>query len=131
MGIRVVWDNEEQTVIRYIFENDWAWEDVRVAAETSNKMLEEIARVTHFIYDTSQISRVPQGALTHLRRFVGKEHPLTGRSVLVGAPKTGGVQFARGLMRMMQRVYKADWRFVFADSLDEARAILAEHPVSE
>jgi hypothetical protein len=131
MGIRVVWDNDEKTIIRYIFESEWAWEDIRTAANISNAMLDEIGRVTHFIYDTSQSKRVPDGALTHLRRYIGKEHPLTGHSVLVGAPKTSGVLLARGILSMMQRVYRAGWRFSFTESLEEARALLAQHPVPE
>ncbi len=131
MGIRVVWDNEEKTIIRYIFESEWKWEDIRAAADTSNAMLDELGQVTHFIYDTSQSVRIPEGALTHLRRFVGKEHPLTGRSVVVGAPKTSGVLLARGLLSVMQRVYKAGWKFAFSESLEEARELLARHPVTE
>jgi hypothetical protein len=125
MGIQVEWDNNEKTIIRYILVSPWAWEDIRDAAEASNHMLDEVGRKVHFIYDMRESTGVPDGAITNLRRYVGKEHPLTGQSVVVGTSKTGAMLLARGILSMVQRVYKAEWGFWFADSLEAAREMLA------
>src|SRR5262245_55800077 len=126
MAIRVEWDNDEKTVIRYVIESPWTWEEMRIAADTSNVMLDEVGRKVHFIYDMQKSTRVPEGALTHLSRFIGKEHRLTGQAVVVGASKAGAMQLARGILGMAQKLYKADWGFQFADSLEEARNRLAK-----
>jgi hypothetical protein len=130
MGIRVEWDNNEQTIIRYSLEGHWTWDDLLTAVATSNAMLDAAGRKIHFIHDATTSKGVPNGALTHLRRFIGKEHPNTGRSVIVGA-QGNAIMLARGLLGMVDRFYKKDWDFMFADTVGEARELLAKlpHPV--
>jgi hypothetical protein len=123
-GITVVWDTDEKQVIRYIAEGNWTWTDMQNAVNTSNAMLDEIGRVTNFIYDMRASAGVPSGALANLRRFIGKEHRLSGEQVVVGAKRSGLTLLAQGLLDMIYKVYKPKWKLQFADTLEEARAML-------
>ncbi len=127
MPIQAVWDNEEKTVIRYIIDGHWTWDEMNAAVAVSNAWLDEANRKIDFIHDMRSSEGVPPGALTQLKRYIGKEHPNTGRSVVVGAKKSVANSFAKGLLDMVHKLYKRDWGFVFADSLEEARALLAEN----
>lgn len=129
MGIRVEWDNKDKTVIRYSLEGQWTWDDLLDAVATSNAMLDEAGHKIHFIHDASTSKGIPNGALSQLKRFIGKEHPNTGRSVIVGA-QGNAIMLARGLLGMVDRVYKKDWAFMFANTLEEARAMLGQHEAS-
>jgi hypothetical protein len=126
MGIEVIWDNPEQTIIRYIFDAKWTWHDLLAAVDQSDAMLNEAGHVCHFIYDIRLSTAIPDGALTYLKRFVGKKRANTGVQVLLGSEKSRALNLAEALMGILQKVYRPDWGLVFAESLDEAHRRLAE-----
>jgi hypothetical protein len=126
MPIQAVWDNEEHTVIRYIIEGHWTWDEMNAAVAISNAWLDAVDRKIDFIHDMSRSEGIPGGALTQLKRYIGKEHPNTGRSVVIGAQKSLANSVARALLDMVQKLYKRDWGFMFAVSLEEARQHLYE-----
>jgi hypothetical protein len=65
---------------------------------------------------------LPPGALTQITSIYRKTLPNAGTTVVVGG---GG--FARAMMSILGRIApKIAERFVFADSLEESRAILAK-----
>jgi hypothetical protein len=126
MGITVLWDNDEQTAIRYVLDGTWTWEDMRAAIATSNAMLEQANRKIDFLYDMTHSDGIPNGILSHLRSLVGREQPNTGRQLIVGAKKSVTTAMARRLLSIVEKVYGANWQIAFADTLDEARALLAK-----
>ena len=131
MPIQAIWDDEDHTTIRYIIEGHWTWEEMNAAVAVSNAWLDDANRKIDFIHDMSRSEGIPSGALTQLKRYIGKEHPNTGRTVVIGAKKTLANSFAQGLLDMVQKLYKRDWGFMFADSLDEARQRLQAAHISE
>jgi len=132
MPIQAVWDDEAHTIVRYVIEGHWTWDEMNAAIAVSNAWLDEANRKIDFIYDLSRSEGIPNGALTQLKRYIGKEHPNTGRSVVIGPQKSVTNSVARGLLDMVQKLYKRDWGFMFAASLDEARAKLQEsHEMSD
>lgn len=130
MPIQVVWDNDEQSVIRYIIEGAWTWQEMNAAVVTSNAMLDNATGKVHFIHDMRTSSGIPGSALSNLKRFIGKEHPKTGQSVIVAGQKSTAILFAQSLLNLVDKIYKRDWGFQFAGSLEEARKLLAEAPTS-
>ena len=124
--------DEDHTTIRYIIEGRWTWAEMNAAVAVSNAWLDAAGRKIDFIYDMSQSEAIPSGALTQLKRYIGKEHPNTGHSVVIGPQKSVTNSIARGLLDMVQKLYKRDWGFMFAASLEEAHARLAEsHRVND
>jgi hypothetical protein len=131
MPIQAVWDDEAHTIIRYVIEGHWTWDEMNAAIATSNAWLDAADHKIDFIHDMSRSEGIPAGALTQLKRYIGKEHPLTGRSVVIGPQKSVTNSVARGLLDMIQKLYKRDWGFMFADSLEAARQRLHETHLSE
>jgi hypothetical protein len=121
-----MWDNDNHTVIRYVLGEEWTWAEMRVAVATSNAMLDGVNHKVHFIHDATVVLTVPGDMLFQLRSLIGKEHPNTGNSIIVGAKKSPIVILAKSLLAMIDRVYRKDWGFQFADSLEEARGLLTE-----
>jgi len=126
MPVQVVWDNDDHTIIRYTLDEDWTWEDMRAAVVISNKMLDGVDHKVHFIHDATAVTGLPSDMLSQLRTFIDKEHPNTGQSVIVGAKKSAVIILAQSLLAMIHRLYKKDWGFMFADTLDEARGMLTK-----
>jgi hypothetical protein len=131
MPIQAVWDNEDHTIIRYVIEGHWTWDEMNAAVAVSNAWLDRANRKIDFIHDMSQSEGIPSGALTQLKRYIGKEHPNTGRTVVIGAKKSVTNSVAKGLLDMVHKLYRRDWGFMFADSLEEARQRLRVTQVSE
>ncbi|MEO8608670.1 MAG: hypothetical protein ABI690_12345 [Chloroflexota bacterium] len=132
MPIQAVWDDESHTIIRYMIEGHWTWDEMNAAVAVSNAWLDVANRKIDFIHDMSRSEGIPAGALTQLKRYIGKEHPKTGHSVVIGPQKSVTNSVARGLLDMIQKLYKRDWGFMFAESLDDARMRLAEsHNVND
>src|SRR5262249_45087877 len=109
MPVQVVWDNEDQTVIRYIIQGMWTCEEMLNAVALSNSWLDAAQSKIHFIYDMRESAGVPGGALAQLRRFIGKEHPHTGSAVVVNPKKSMAMLFARSLLSTVNKIYKPDW----------------------
>jgi hypothetical protein len=126
MSVQVVWDNEERTIIRYIIAGKWTWGEMLEVVQISNSWLDEVSHPIHFIHDMSEGKAIPAGAITQLRHFIGKEHPLTGMSVMVDAQNSTMMIFARSLLNMVYKIYQPKWPFLFVDTLDEARTVLAK-----
>ena len=126
MGITVIWDTDEQTAIRYVIEGDWTWQDMIAAIAASNAMLDQANRKIDFLYDMTRAGNIPNGVLSHLRSLVGKQPPNTGRQVLVGAKKSGIMAMTRRLLSIVEKVYRANWQLMFADTLEDARDMLAK-----
>jgi hypothetical protein len=127
MSVTVVWDNDEHTIIRYVFGDPWGWQEIREAAVQSNGWLDgsPLAHI-HFIYDMRTTTTVPNGAITQLKTFVGTEHPKTGASFVVGARKNAVVLLAQSLLNVMHRLHDTGWKFGFVDTIEQARAALGE-----
>lgn len=126
MPIQAVWDDESRTTIRYVITGHWTWDEMNAAVAVSNAWLDEVNHKIDFIHDMSRSEGIPPGALSQLKRYIGKEHPNTGHSVVIGPEKSVTNSVARGLLDMVQKLYKRDWGFMFASSLEEARQRLHE-----
>lgn len=127
MPIKTCWDNDEKTVIRYEMYDHWTLNEFWEAYETARAMINEVETEVHFIQismDAKSIGYIPNGFLTHLRSIYRNAHPRAGRTIVV--PKMRGViaqLWDRLVVRTMPHIRQ---RFDFAETLDEARAMMGE-----
>lgn len=127
MSVQVVWDDAQQTIIRYIFDGAWTWNEVAQGIAVSNAWLEAApGRTIDFIYDLRASQGLPDGALAFLRKYVNKVHEGTGRQVVVGTSKSTMVMITRRLLDMIQAIYHPPWNLRFAHTLEEAHALLGK-----
>ena len=125
MSAQVVWDNEDKTIVRYIFQGHWGWDDFYNVIEEANAMMDSVDHEVHAIIDTRGSGFTPTDLLSHLRDIHTRINPKAGMHVLVGA---------KLFVRTTHKLFiKLDPRkgedFTFAATLDEARAMLAQKDV--
>jgi hypothetical protein len=125
MSVEIQWDNPEKTTLRYSITIPWTWNEFWTAFEQSLRMIDEVEGKVDYIFgDTDQASRtLPPGFLTQMGAVVRKRHPRAGLTVFVSKEQSS----SRTLWyRLASSVYPAlSEKFVFAQTLDEARILLA------
>ncbi len=125
MSVTVQWDNDAKTVLRYEVAGRWTWDEFYVAYDQGKSMMEAVPHTVHFIMvpmDFLTRNYLPPGALTHISSIYRRAAPNSGMTINVGG---GG--FARAMLNVLGRVSpKIAQKFAFADSLEEARTILAK-----
>ncbi|RMF79804.1 MAG: hypothetical protein D6737_10200 [Chloroflexi bacterium] len=123
MSIIVKWDNNQRTVIRYIFEGTWQWQDFYQSIADGHVLMNEVDYRVHAIIDIQNSHTFPKDLLLHLKPINTKLHPNTGMTVLVGANS-----FVHALHFILWRIRpRLEERFMILDSLEEARAFLATY----
>ena len=125
MGIAVVWDNSEHTIIRFIYSGQWSLDNFYQALGESHQLLDTVTHRVGVIIDMENSKLVPNGVLSHGKNVSMRKHPNLGKSIIVGA---GGL--VRTLFDVYRKVYRTsfdDTAYLFAGSLDEARSLLLQH----
>lgn len=123
MPVRVVWDDDAQTIIRWDYEGKWTWVEVSTAFETVVRLMRSVDHTVCIIHDLSRSAGLPGAALTNARRFTAALPENWDISVVVGAGT-----FIESVLSVFSKVYqKLGARYRTARSLDEARALIAQH----
>jgi hypothetical protein len=79
------WDNDEKTIMRYVAEGAWNWNDFHKHLRRSTLCLDEVDHPVETIIDLRSGNKLPAGAVGHLRSTGAKTHANhTGRAVILG-----------------------------------------------
>ena len=125
MNISVVWDNDEKTILRYIYGKNWNWADFHTAAKEAYQMLDEVDHKVNVIMDFQNAQLVPQGAITNVQRaFSTRRHANINMTVIVGASANNFLQAIAGIGRTLTRSGANDWQLSFVATLPEAYTFL-------
>jgi hypothetical protein len=119
MGIEVVWENEEKTIVRWIFSGDFNWGDYD---EGSRRLEEMIANVNHnfaTIFDLSQMTALPKYAVSQYPKLI-RDVPARQETLVIISLN----RLVRSLGRIFTRVYRMNIHFVL--SLEDALALISE-----
>jgi hypothetical protein len=125
MGIRVRWDNDEKTIVRWDFDGPWKWDEFFVAQHESNLLLDSVDYLVDIIGNVQNSRILPPSALTVYRSTLKKAAPNMGIIVLVGSST-----FIQQMVNIFMKLFRfkgpgTDFRFANTD--DEARAVIAEY----
>lgn len=124
MGIRVIWDNEEKTILRYVYEGRWDQTDFNKAYAEAKTMLDGVNHKVGIIIDVQDSHLIPNGIISRSRPVVTNPSLNEGLIVIVGANA-----FIRSLADTFGRIWRRgpleSRKMVFASSLEEARKILS------
>ncbi len=119
MGIQVVWDDAEQTIIRWDFEPEWDWSDFWEAFSESIRIGEGYTKRVDVIPNVTHTKRLPIGALGAFKS-VDTRLPDFVKLVVVA----GSDSMTRMMIKTFAQINRIDsWRT--ATTLEEARAIIA------
>ncbi len=122
MGVSTQWDNEEKTVIRYVYEGRWTWDEYYPAHQEAREMTKSVEHIVHVIVDVRNSTLLPKGALTHSRSALDNKPANEGITVIVGANFFIQVM-ANAARRIDPEPCK---RYRFGSTIEEAHALLAK-----
>lgn len=118
MGIAVVWDDDEKTIIRWDFDEKWTWDEFHEAFRISLEMSENITYRVDVIPNATKSPHMPIGALAEFKRLDSQLPDIVKLIVVAGTSA-----FTRSMIELFGKIYRAQsWRT--ASSLDEARGYI-------
>lgn len=120
MGVKVVWDNDERTIVRYVFAKQWKWDDFYAAVDTALMMIDSVPHHTGTIFDTPMGMSIPSHLLTHVKNVISRRHERTVVIVIIaqGLYIRSLLQIATKLSRDIAQKVQA------VTTIDEAREII-------
>ena len=132
MGIQVSWENEEKTIIHYVYDGRWTLQDFDDARLEAAKLEETVTHRVDVIVDVRKSSLVPTGAISRGKQVMTttpSSHPNEGTAVIVGAGP-----LVRSIYDVVSKVYPEIVRrrgFRFARSIEEAHDLIAKETAAK
>lgn len=123
MSIKVLWDDTDKTIIRYMYEGRWTWDDFQNAYVEAKVMLDEVNHKVALIIDVRNSSLLPNGILSRAKNQSRTRHPNEDTVVIVGANA-----FVRAIYDVMRNLYSDAIQkrgYYLASTLEEAHTLLA------
>jgi hypothetical protein len=122
MPIQIVWDNDDRTIMRFLFEDPWDATELFNAITQTKTLLaaEDIGYAVGVIFDTQATGSLPSGILTSTRTLVEKMSPEI--AIIVVATRN---RFLRAMHQVFSRVNRSlAEKFQLAGTVEEARVII-------
>lgn len=121
MPIKVEWDNEEKTIVRFTYTGKWTWDEFYVHVKEANDLMDTVERVCVSIVDMSKSNHLPLGAAVHVRNIIRQSmsHNNSGITVFINADTI--VKMIIDALRQNYPDIKDFSNFMYAKTLDEAR----------
>jgi hypothetical protein len=121
MSVRVYWEDQSKTIVRYDFAGAWTWNELYAAYYEAIAMERSVAHRVDVILDLRASGPIPANALLHLKNFSEKQPPNIGLSFFVTSNN-----FIRSLYQVGTKFYgKIAHYFRVAATLEEASAAIA------
>jgi len=128
MTIHIEWDNAERTIVRAEFNDPYTWDEYDAASSKIRDMVTGVShRVDMITLLNPKISQPPGNGFPHYRRTMLQMPPNFGLFVSVGA----GNPVARMIMSTLIKVLRMKTPSAFANSLEDARALIAQCRAAE
>jgi hypothetical protein len=120
MNVEVVWDNEEKTIIRYVFEPQWTWDQFYAAREIAREMFAAVPHKVGVIMDTPQDMLIPAKILVRGRKAL-KDRPEQVAFVTFVIGNTIARTVVNSIIRIAGEAGKNTY---IAASIEAARAVI-------
>lgn len=118
MPIKVSWDNEAKTIVRYDFSGPWTWEEFHRAVDAIHALVKSVPHTVDYIANVPNL-HLPQGtALSHIRRAIRTAPPNSGVLMV-----TDGGLFVNAIIGIVSRV---GGYVRTANTIEDARAKILE-----
>jgi hypothetical protein len=127
MGVRTLWMNDEKTILGYVFEGNWAWDEMCEAIRLADEYMDSVSHKVDFIVDSRNGGLIPSDVISHIQEVAVSRPPhqnYGGITVFVGANS-----LVRTLMTMASNIYrqlKQFHTFMFAATMEEAYTLIYE-----
>ena len=126
MGFTYTWDDPDNlSVMRFTATDPWTWNDYHKAVRMALFTLHNHPQPVDLIIDLSPATRLPGGALAHVRSFGKRLNPsMTGRVIVIGLDAEIEARLRAG--RDERVLQMQDRTIYFADDEAAAQAILSQ-----
>lgn len=122
MPIQVNWDGDSHTTLLLHFDPEWSWDDFHSMVLRMADLARQVEHPVDLIFDLSVSRSVGSEAVVHIRRWIALWPPNTGHIAAISRQL-----MVTAVISILTRTTPACRGNVsMADSLDEARRILAE-----
>jgi hypothetical protein len=126
VSIRAVWDNDEKTIVRHIYEGRWTLEEYYNLIGEHRIMLKEVDHIVDIINDLRAAGPVPGGMATAIRYAARSAPPNEGINVIVGAN-----EYVKALIDLVNKTTGTDVTEVnHVATIEEACAFIADYRAS-
>jgi hypothetical protein len=123
MSINAFWDDENESVIRFLYRRgNWEWHDFYAALEAARTLVEATPKQVGFILDVTYGCLTPGIFMSHtkvLHEF--RRHPAVSLLIVTGADR-----FIEALYQVSSINVPLEDQYYFARTLDDAYVILEE-----
>jgi hypothetical protein len=120
MGIQVVWDNPEKTIIRQTFDAIWTWSDFYAAKYRVDSMMNGVGQPVGLIFEMPPDVLMPPNVLSHGKNYIDTRHPSLYMIVISGTNI-----ILESLFTIFRKIYPSTAeRIEMVATIEEARAFL-------
>jgi hypothetical protein len=122
MGITIVWDNNEHSVMRITFAKAWSWNEMDTIIAEAHAMMDAVYHQVDMIVDMKEGGSIPEGAFWRFHKLAQVKHRNRGRVIVVG-----GNSFIRTMSDTVRRLANDFFdteTFTLVSTVEEARATL-------
>jgi hypothetical protein len=126
VGIRAVWDNDEKTIVRHVYEGKWTLEEYYNLIGEHRIMLNDVDYTVDIINDLRIAGPVP-GGLASAIRYAARNAPANeGINVIVGAN-----EYVKALIDLVNKTTGTDVTEVnHVATIEEAYTLIADYRAS-
>lgn len=126
MGIRIVWDDEEKTIIRHIYESVWTVGDYYALIDENYRQIDSVNHRVDIINDLRAMTSVPRNMVPAIQYAARKAHPNEGINVMVASPT-----YVKLLVQAINEAIGEATQVIHTRTLEEAYAIIARHRAAD
>jgi hypothetical protein len=126
MPINVRWNNDDKTVLSFIYEGKWELNDFYQALQNGNALLDEVTHSVALVMDVQGSRMIPNGFMGALSNISKKLHPNSGVLIMVGVNA-----FARAFIATYRKIYpekNGDRPIHFAANYGEVQNMVTSNP---
>src|SRR5262245_56235477 len=120
MSVTVDWDNNDHSVIRYIYNDRLVWDELDTAIGAGHRLMDVATSTVDIIIDVRNSKLISTSALPRSRQVMQMNHPRQGIIIVVGAST-----WLRALVDLYHRVYGGNQqKFWMVDTVEEAHELI-------
>ena len=122
MGIKILWEDRDKTVMRQVYEGRWSVDDFRQVISTTHKLLNGLPHTVDIIMDATLSDGTPSNILAAMRYAEQQVAPNQGRVVVIGADL-----FMQEMLAVAKRIApRATGNTTLVDTLEDARVLVGQ-----
>ncbi len=118
MSVTFTWDNDEQTRLRFIFDEMWQVKDLQQAIDLSRQITNDNSDVIDVLIDMSECNSMPSNLSTLLTYLQSLDSQRVGVMVFITADL-----YLPKVMQLLNQILRRQFTMHFTNTLDDARRI--------